>query len=103
MNAIDINRLQVLNDLIAQTIDIMNQRGLAMSGLAPQLTPGLSHTPYSQYPQFATPFGVPAFAPQFAQPISPQAGVPFQSVRGLSHTPRNPVIGAQIRVPTPYG
>src|SRR5215510_8681707 len=84
----EIRRLQVLNDLIAQTLDVINQRSL--------LSSGLSHTPY------APEFGVPQVNPFLAQQVSPllaqygvpQAGigqlagaqVPF-ATQGLMHSP----------------
>lgn len=76
----EIRRLQVLNDLIAQTLDVINQRSL-WSG-------GLSHTPY------APEFGVPQVNPYMAQYGVPQpnigqlagAQVPF-AAQGLMHSP----------------
>src|SRR5262249_29475044 len=84
----EIRRLQVLNDLIAQTLDIINQRSLWASGL--------SHTPY------APELGVPQVNPLMAQygvpqanigqlagaqvPFAPQGQVPF-ATQGLMHSP----------------
>ena len=84
----EIRRLQVLNDLIAQTLDVINQRSL--------LSSGLSHTPY------APELGVPQVNPFLAQQVNPllaQYGVPQAGIgqpwgaqvpfagQGLMHSP----------------
>jgi hypothetical protein len=103
MNPIDIHRLQVLNDLVAQTIDIINQRNLATVGFAQPLAGGyfgngLSHTPlhpYAQQPYAQQPY---AQQPWGQQPWQQQIGmVPQQYTNtpwgghspfaGLTHTP----------------
>jgi hypothetical protein len=96
MNPIDIHRLQVLNDLVAQTIDIINQRNLAAAGFAQPIPgyygAGLSHTPftpYAQQPWGQQPWGQQPWGQQIGivpQPYtnSPWAHSPFG---GLSHTP----------------
>src|SRR5215472_5172417 len=78
----EIRRLQVLNDLIAQTLDVINQRSL--------LTSGLSHTPY------APELGVPQVNPFLAQQVNPllaQYGVPQATIGQLA--------GAQVPFATP--
>lgn len=88
MNPIDIHRLQVLNDLVAQTIDIINQRNLAAAGFSQPFAGGyfgngLSHTPFTPYAQ--QPWGQQmGIVPQ--QYTNAPWGVhsPFA---GLSHTP----------------
>jgi len=69
----EIRRLQVLNDLIAQTLDVINQRSL--------LSSGLSHTPY------APELGGPQVNPFLAQQVNPllaQYGVPQASIGQLA-------------------
>jgi hypothetical protein len=89
----DIRKLQILNDLIAQTLDVINQRSLAG---------GLSHSPY--VPEFGISPINPVFAqyglgsygiPQaFAQPQIGQLGqgVSFGNPwnQGLTHSPFAP-------------
>jgi hypothetical protein len=92
----DIRKLQILNDLIAQTLDVINQR--SMSG-------GLSHSPY--VPEFGMSpinpalaqyglgsYGLPQAMVPFAQPQIGQIpqGVPFGLpwTQGLTHTPFTP-------------
>jgi len=78
----EIRRLQVLNDLIAQTLDVINQRSL--------LSSGLSHTPY------APELGVPQVNPFLAQQVNPllaQYGVPQATIGQLA--------GAQVPFATP--
>jgi hypothetical protein len=90
MNPIDIHRLQVLNDLVAQTIEIINARNFAASGFAPQFQSGyfggagLSHTPYNPYAQQALVPQHLGIVPQI--PTTVPWGVPNQ-LAGLSHTP----------------
>lgn len=76
----EIRRLQVLNDLIAQTLDVINQRTLWSSGL--------SHTPYapelgvSQVNPFLAPYGVPQAN------IGQLTGAHFPfAAQGLMHSP----------------
>ncbi len=89
----DIRKLQILNDLIAQTLDVINQRSFAG---------GLSHSPY--VPEF----GISPINPALAQYGVgsygiPQAMVPFVQAQigqgvpsgvpwnqGLTHTPFTP-------------
>ena len=86
----EIRRLQMLNDLIAQTLEVLERRTAMMSAT------GLSHTPYNgvestmgyginQAGLFHSPF---AGAPSFG--VNPYAGVPFVNPiaqQGLSHSP----------------
>jgi len=86
----DIRKLQILNDLIAQTLDVINQRSVAG---------GLSHSPY--VPEFGMSpinpvfaqygvgsYGIPQAMVPFAQPLIGQ-NVPFGNPwsQGLTHTP----------------
>jgi hypothetical protein len=93
MNPIDIHRLQVLNDLVAQTIDIINQRNFAAGGFAQPFQggyygAGLSHTPFNPYvQQQQQPWAAQqqlGIVPQY--PTTIPWGVPPQ-LAGLSHTP----------------
>jgi hypothetical protein len=66
----EIRKLQVLNDLIALTLDTLQQRPMLGAPTPFTSVPaGLSHTPYAVDPRFST-FG----APVWQQPV------------GLSHT-----------------
>src|SRR5215471_9303801 len=73
----EIRRLQVLNDLIAQTLDVINQRSL--------LSSGLSHTPY------APELGVPQVNPFLAQQVNP-----LLAQYGVPQTPIGQHAGAQV-------
>ena len=83
MHPIEMNKLQVLNDLITQTIDAINQRNFAGAG-----TPygGLSHSPYLGA-------SVPVQPPQV-----PWAAAPFQTV-GMGHSPFDPRLAAPMSRP----
>jgi hypothetical protein len=95
----EIRRLQVLNDLIAQTLDVINQRALWSSGL--------SHTPYA--PELGVGQVVNPFLAQYGVPqanIGQLAGtqVPF-AAQGLMHSPFA-ALGQQGQVPfgqQPFG
>lgn len=92
---VDIQKLQLLNDRIAQTIDALTQVRLSVHGIqhtsqvspfaqSPYATSPFAQSPYSMspyvQPTFATPYGVP-----FVQPL------PFGS--GLQHTTAPQVYG----------
>src|SRR5215831_14062880 len=77
----EIRRLQVLNDLIAQTLDVINQRSL--------LSSGLSHTPYAE-------LGVPQVNPFLAQQLNP-----LLAQYGVPQTPIGQLAGAQVPFATP--
>jgi hypothetical protein len=88
---VDMQKLQLLNDRIAQTIDALNQLRLSVHGIQHSPWPGIgygygSYAPYNVYGAFGQPtFGQSFGQPQFAQPgFVPQYNVPF--VPGLSHT-----------------
>ena len=100
---VDIRKLQLLNDRIAQTIDALNQVRLSVHGL------GLSHTPQFGVGQATGyPFaGVPYQTASMGYPYQ----VPFQAaygqgmVPGLSHTTpwlQNQAYGQQVWGQTPY-
>jgi hypothetical protein len=89
----DIRKLQILNDLIAQTLDVINQRSVVG---------GLSHSPY--VPDFGMsqinpalaqygvgPYGIPQSMVSFTHPQIGQIGqgIPFGLPwnQGLTHTP----------------
>jgi hypothetical protein len=89
---VDIQKLQLLNDRIAQTIEALNQVRLSMHGIQHSSSP-VGVSPYGGYspygygqPQFAQPsFGQPSFGqPSFGQPSFAQPFSPFG--QGLSHT-----------------
>src|SRR5262249_13421 len=76
----EIRRLQVLNDLIAQTLDVITQRSI--------LTGGLSHTPF-----------VPELGAGQINPLMPYGGV----TQGIGQLGINPWIGQQANpFATPY-
>lgn len=52
----EFTKLQILNDLIAQTLDVITQRNL-MAQRAALLGGGLAHTPYVADPRFAGAYG----------------------------------------------
>jgi hypothetical protein len=115
----EIRRLQVLNDLIAQTLDVITQRSI--------LTGGLSHSPFVpelgavQVNPFAQFSGIPqgigqlginpytqglAHSPFTGYPVQPAfsqfaQGMPFASTwsQGLMHSPFSAGIGYN----QPYG
>ena len=86
---VDIQKLQLLNDRIAQTIEALNQVRLSVHGIqhtsalgAPVSTlgalGGYGYSPFGPYSQLA--FGQPTYGqPTFGQPFTP-------FVQGLSHT-----------------
>jgi hypothetical protein len=87
---VDIRKLQLLNDRIAQTIDALNQVRLSVHGL------GLSHTsagipavgmgvPFQASPYAATPYAAYAYPGIASYAQQAFAGWPA-SVHGLSHT-----------------
>ncbi len=89
----EIRKLQILNDLIAQTLDVLQQR----AAILPQGTPfvpnvqGLTHTPYGY------PYQV-AFTPWNTQVVQ---GTPWNTQTGLNHTGFDPRFG--YNAPQSYG
>jgi hypothetical protein len=103
---VDIQKLQLLNDRIAQTIEALNQVRMSVHGIQhtqqvppwgynPYATPSFGFTPgFSGAPQYASPYGM-----QF-NPYSPFPGgvshtpwtgtVPTTFQPGISHTPWDP-------------
>lgn len=76
----EIRRLQVLNDLIAQTLDVITQRSI--------LTGGLSHSPF-----------VPELGGAQMNPFAQFSGIP----QGIGQLGINPWMGAQaLPFVTPY-
>ena len=98
---VDIQKLQLLNDRIAQTIDALNQVRMSVHGIQhtqfspfAQVSPyGVPQTPFLGYPQ--PPFG--AFQPM---PYPTQFGSPFTP--GLSHTSPQTMQYTQYTPYTPY-
>lgn len=82
---VDIQKLQLLNDRIAQTIDALNQVRMSVHGIQHS---GPQWSPFQQVPQygFQNPFlGYPQPFGSFSPSVYPtQFGSPFTS--GLSHT-----------------
>jgi hypothetical protein len=101
MVKVDVQKLQLLNDRIAQTIDALNQVRLSVHGIqhsSQQQTPWTTN-PYNIYSQF--PYGVQP--PSYGSPFTPSFGqlspfaqfTPFTPYgAGLQHTTGYP--------PTPY-
>jgi len=90
----EIRRLQVLNDLIAQTLDVISQRSMLTGGLShspfvPELGTGQINpfVPYSGATQAIGQLGINPWIGQQANPFAtPYAQVnPF--TQGLSHSP----------------
>jgi hypothetical protein len=88
---VDIQKLQLLNDRIAQTIDALNQVRMSAHGI--QHTPAIAPWGYNQsFGNYGQPFGMPQ--PFAASPFPQQFGVspfgvsPFGSpfFGGLQHT-----------------
>jgi hypothetical protein len=106
----EITKLQILNDLIAQTLDVITQRTL-MAQRAAMFGGGLSHSPYAADPRFGAGVGfghAPAYGvdPRVAQGFglnhTPAYGVDPRVAQGfgLQHTP---AYGYDPRLNTPYG
>lgn len=110
----EVRKLQVLNDLIAQTLDLITQRATVYGGLShspyigmnpgvPGTFPmwnqgtGLSHTPAAVDPRYNLGFGFPAIDPRFG--LQTQGYNPI----GLSHTPYYPTYGYDPRANIGYG
>ena len=82
---VDTQKLQLLNDRIAQTIDALNQLKMSVHGIQHSpVSPYYGSPYYQQYPSPA------AFAPQFspfAQPfVPPYAAAPGFVNPGIQHT-----------------
>jgi hypothetical protein len=99
---VDIQKLQLLNDRIAQTIDALNQVRLSVHGIqhSPAYSPWAYAQPqYAAQPQFASPYSTfaPSYAPQFVSPFVP----------GIQHTSMLPyaqpfVPGLQQQAQSPF-
>lgn len=88
---VDIQKLQLLNDRIAQTIEALNQVRLSVHGIQhtqqvppwgynPYATPSFGFSPgYSGMPQYGTPYGMPL------HPFSPFGGG-VGGPGGISHS-----------------
>jgi hypothetical protein len=114
---VDIQKLQLLNDRIAQTIEALNQVRMSVHGIQhaptspygqgmyPGAQLGFAQQQFNPYaspfvPQIAPQLGVPQFAPQYSPysgyvpglshtpPITAQT--PFMATNGISHTPWDP-------------
>ncbi|MBI3183962.1 MAG: hypothetical protein HYZ28_17640 [Myxococcales bacterium] len=109
----EIQRLQVLNDLVAQTIDVINQRAVLgqLAGQVPYAQPfgvpqiGLQHTPYQAIAQL--PYVQQALQSRLgAWGQTPFTGVGFGQIPfagagiGLQHTP---FTQASLLGQLPYG
>ena len=94
----DVTKLQVLNDLIAQTLDAINMRNLMGAGLShsPYATMGLARNPLDPRLQVPVQTGIPGFShtgvgmdPRLALAnISFAQSLPFPAYpMGLGHSP----------------
>jgi hypothetical protein len=84
---VDTQKLQLLNDRIAQTIDALNQLKMSVHGIQHSpVSPYYANPYYQQYAQQAAAFA-PQFSP-FAQPfVPPYAATPgFIGAPGIQHT-----------------
>lgn len=87
---VDIQKLQLLNDRLAQTIDALNQVRMSVHGIqhsGGQVAPW-GYSPYSTYPTTQSYGFAPAFSP-YAQPfVSPYAQTPYGSpmFSGIQHS-----------------
>ena len=88
----EITKLQILNDLIAQTLDVLTQRNL-MAQRAAMFGGGLSHAPYAADPRFGAGLG---FAHTPAYGVDPRMTMGY----GLNHTP---AYGVDPRMTVGYG
>ncbi len=93
---VDMQKLQLLNDRIAQTIDALNQLRLTVHGIQhtpAQMTPWGVPVAFGQSPWGQSPWGQPTFAqPTFAQPSYGQSFVSPYNIGfgGLSHSTFEP-------------
>src|SRR5687768_17369681 len=72
----DIRRLQILNDLVAQTLEAINVRSAATGGLSHTPADALqAMNPYTQYG--AVPYGQAQFGQQQPGQMQPQFGQQF--------------------------
>ncbi|MFZ5471080.1 MAG: hypothetical protein ACOZIN_16760 [Myxococcota bacterium] len=84
----EIRKLQILNDLVAQTIDVLNAR--VTFG-------GLSHSP------FGTEIGNGHASPFFANPYVNPLGFGQQVPYGLTHSPFSPITTRGVEALYGYG
>ena len=87
---VDIQKLQLLNDRIAQTIEALNQVRQSVHGIQHASSPV---SPYGQQPWGQQPWGQQpwgqqpwGFSPYATMPFAPQYAQPFAPWQGLSHT-----------------
>ena len=87
---IDIQKLQLLNDRIAQTIDALNQVRMSMHSI--QHSSSFGYSPYGQFGQ-ASPFGQWGSPVGIGYGVNPYGsfvpsgyGTPFSPFSGLQHT-----------------
>jgi hypothetical protein len=96
---VDIRKLQLLNDRIAQCFDALNQVRLSVHGLS-HTSSGITGASYLQQPGVVPqtqnyPFSQPqAFMPQIPQPFGPQIGVPQIGVPQGGYIPQQGAFGA---------
>lgn len=90
----EIRRLQVLNDLIAQTLDVITQRSMLTGGLShspfvPELGAGQINpfVPYTGVSQGIGQLGINPWIGQQANPFATPYGQVNPFIQGLSHTP----------------
>jgi hypothetical protein len=93
---VDIQKLQLLNDRIAQTIDALNQVRMSVHGIqhsGPQWSPfqqqvpyGFAQSPFLGYPQQFAPFS-PSYPTTFGSPFS---GLSHTSPQTVPYTPYTP-------------
>jgi hypothetical protein len=78
---VDIQKLQLLNDRIAQTIEALNQVRMSAHGIQHTVSPFGYGAPYAG---FAPQLGVPqqlGFAPQFGAYPTPYPGTPYPGMQ----------------------
>jgi hypothetical protein len=100
---VDIQKLQLLNDRIAQTIEALNQVRMSVHGI--QHTP-VSPWGYGAYPGAQLGFAQQQFSP-YASPFVPQLAPPFGGPQ-FGATPYGSFVGGLSHSPyttpyTPYG
>jgi hypothetical protein len=79
---VDIQKLQLLNDRIAQTIEALNQVRMSVHGIQHTVSPFGYGAPYSGFtPQLGIPQQL-GFAPQFAPYPTPYPGTPYPGMVG---------------------
>lgn len=86
---VDIQKLQLLNERIAQTLDALNQVRMSMQGFQHTSIPT---PPWAAYGGYAP---APFVQPPYGMPFAPFA--PFGAYNGISHTSWDPTF--QTRMP----